>query len=298
MKMSAYLCLGDPAWIEASVQSYYPYVSKIIATYDRNGCSWTGPKIDVDTCIQRLKAIDVDNKVEYVAGEFSIQSNFDNPILSETIQRTVGLDVASQFGDWVLQLDTDEIISNWNVFAAHVEYASSNSFDALYFPSISIYQMISQSLALESCRRWGVRQAGYPAPLCVRSGSKLYLARRSRGSTFHVTCRGSFNTVIESHAVVHHQSVHERDCVVHITKGRTPAYMEQKFKTWGHAKDRDYGTDLKYWNLVRRYPWILLAVSHLIRGYKLDKLRLFWLPASVKTLTLKHTLDGELRTTT
>ena len=298
MTFAAYICLGDPAWIEASVMSYYPYVDKIIATYDCDGLSWAGPKIDVDVCIQRLKAIDLQNKVEFVAGRFSVAANYDNPMLSETMQRQLGLELASRHADWVLQLDTDEIISNWKVFAAHIEHASVDGFDALYYPSICVNQLISRNLALESCRRWGVRQTGYPGPLCIRSGSKLYMGRRSLGNTLHVACKDSFNTVIESHATVCDTKVFEVDCVVHITKGRTPAYMEQKFKTWGHAKDRDYDTDLKYWNLVRKYPWLLLAFSHLIRGYKLDKLRLFWLPASVKTLTLTNTLDGEVRTTT
>jgi hypothetical protein len=293
MTISAYVCLGDPAWIEASVQSYYPYVSKIIATYDRDGLSWTGPKIDIGVCIERLRLLDLENKIEFVAGNFSIKSNYDNPILSDTIQRQAGVDLASRYGDWVLQLDTDEIIPNWKVFASHVEYAASHNFDAMYFPAIYVYQLISRNLALESCRRWGVRQAGYPGPLCVRASAELYLSRRSRGRTLHVARRDSFNTLIEGHATVSDITVLESDCVVHITKGRTPNYMEQKFKTWGHAKDRDYTPDLKYWKMVRRYPMLFLLLSHLIRGNHLDKFRLFRIPESVRTLISVNSLDGD-----
>lgn len=297
MTIAAYICLGDPAWIEASVQSYYPYVTKIIATYDRDGLSWTGPKIDIDVCIERLKAIDVENKVEFFADNFSVPSNYDNPILNDTLQRQIGVDLASQYGDWVVQLDTDEIIANWKVFATQMEFANANNFDAVYFPSIYVYQLISRTIALESCRRFGGRQAGYPGPLCIRANSELYLSRRSRGRTLHVACQGSFNTVIEDHATVSSTTVSESDCVIHITKGRTPASMEQKFLTWGHSKDRDYSLDLKYWKFVRKYPWIFLFISHMIRGHNLDKLRLFRIPESVKSLTLNNTLDGDsLRT--
>jgi hypothetical protein len=294
MKYAAYICLGDPAWIEASVQSYYPYVSKIIATYDRDGLSWTGPKIDINVCIERLKAIDVEKKVEFVADKFSIPSNYGNPILNDTMQRQVGVDLASQYGDWVLQLDTDEIIANWKVFVAQLKFANANEFDAVYFPSIYVYQLISRTIALESCRRWGVRQAGYPGPLCVRAGTELYLSRRSRGRTLHVRCQGAFDTVIEHDAVVSDTRVAEGDCVVHITRGRTPEYMKKKFETWGHSKDRSYALDLKYWKIVRRFPWLLLLSSHLVRGNQLDKFRLFRMPKSVAALIHNTTLDGDV----
>jgi hypothetical protein len=295
MKIAAYICLGDPAWIEASVLSYYPHVTKIIATFDRSGRSWSGPEIDVDVCIRRLQAIDIDNKVEYVGGDFCIEQNFDNPIVSDTYQRNVGLTVASQYGDWVLQLDTDEIIPNWDVFISYIDFANAHSFDAVYFPSIYVYQLISRNLALESCRRWGTRQAGFPGPLSVKSGSNLYLSRRSLGSTLHVPCENGFDTVIEKAAVVTNNRVASNNCVIHITKGRTPAYMEKKFRTWGHSRDRDFSWELRYWTSVRRFPWVFLLVSHVLRGGNVDKFRLFRIPQSLKPLLCSNTLEGEFQ---
>ena len=295
MQIAAYVCLGDPAWIEASVMSYYPYVTKIIATYDQDGLSWSGPEIDIEVCIRRLRAIDVDGKVLFVPGKFAIPSNFENPMLSDTNQRQVGLDVASEYGDWVLQLDTDEIIANWNVFLSHLEYAATNGYESLYYPSIYVYQLISKQVALESCQRWGRRQPGYPGPLCIRSGSTLYHSRRSKVSAVHVSCQNSYDTVIEASAHVVSVQIPANDCVVHITKGRSPDYMSKKFKTWSHASDRDYTMDLVYWNLVRNFRWICLPVSHLIRGGTLDKLRVFWIPASVNWLMHFNTIDGDLK---
>lgn len=159
--MSAYVLLGDPAWIEASIMSYYPYVTKIIATYDCRGRSFTGLQLDVDDCIKRIKAIDYESKVMFIAGNFSSEEFHDNPMMGENQQRKVGLEVASQYGDWVLQLDTDEIVSNWDRFAIALDYASSENFDSLYHPSIYIYQLITSKYALESCRRWWGRQAGF-----------------------------------------------------------------------------------------------------------------------------------------
>jgi hypothetical protein len=184
--------------------------------------------------------------------------------------------------------------SESKVFAAELDYASSNNFDSLYFPSIYVYQLISRNMGLESCRRWGKRIPGYPGPLCVRAGSDLYLARRSRGNPYHVACRRSFNTVIEPHATVSGNTVNQSDCVVHITKGRTPKYMAQKFKTWSHAKDRDYSLDMKYWEMVRTYPWLFLYASHFIPRNRLDKFRLFRIPESVRELIGGNTIDGDV----
>lgn len=294
MNIAAYVCLGDPAWIEASVNSYYPYVTKIIATYDRGGRSWSGPELDINLCIERLRAVDVDNKVIFVDGDFCIEENFDNPILSDTHQRNIGLKIASEYGDWVLQLDTDEIVANWDVLKSFIVRAHVNSFDSVYFPAIYLYQLISSSHGLEICRRWGKPQAGYPGPLCVRAGSTLYYSRRSFGSTLHVPREHAFDTVVEEMAVIADKPVSQSHCIVHITKGRTPAYMEKKFQTWGHSRDRDYLSELKYWTLVRRYPWIFLIFSHLLRGPNKDKFRLFQVPQSVKSLLVNNTLEGEL----
>jgi hypothetical protein len=100
--------------------------------------------------------------------------------------------------------------------------------------------------------------------------------------------------VIEENAAISENRVLESDCVVHITRGRTPEYMKKKFETWGHSKDRNYALDLKYWMLVRKCPWLLLFLSHLVRGNNLDKFRLFRIPNSVSALITNTTLDGDV----
>lgn len=99
--------------------------------------------------------------------------------------------------------------------------------------------------------------------------------------------------MIEPNATIADTLVGPNDCIVHITKGRTPKYIEMKFNTWSHAKDRDYSLDLKYWKLVRKFPWFYLFSSQFIRGNQLEKLRLYKLPKSVQLMLLNNTLDGE-----
>src|SRR4051794_39995802 len=51
MRLTGYLLAADPAWIELSVTSYYPLVSRIIVSYDERGLGWTGIDIPVQECL-------------------------------------------------------------------------------------------------------------------------------------------------------------------------------------------------------------------------------------------------------
>ena len=44
MRLTAYILAADPAWIEASIQSYYDIVEQIVVCYDRDRLGWTGPR--------------------------------------------------------------------------------------------------------------------------------------------------------------------------------------------------------------------------------------------------------------
>lgn len=293
MNISAYVCLGDPAWLEASIMSYYPYVTKIIASYDQDNLSWSGPEISVNQCINRLRSIDIDNKVIFLPGKFSREEYYQEPIQNETYQRQVSLDYASRFGDWVIQLDTDEIISNWPVFVSFIHAAIESGSESVYFPAIYIYQMVTNELGLEMCHRFGRRQAGYPAPLAVQANTKVTYARRVSCPTLHVKCERSINTLIDPNASISPLSVAAKDCVVHITRGRTPEYMKRKLSTWGHSRDQDFTKDMQYWTSVRKFPWLYLFLSHCLRGAEVTKFRLYKLPVSVRKYMKQLDIDGE-----
>ena len=59
METNAYILAADPAWIEASVRSYYDRVERIVVSYDEDGLGWTGVPLDIEQCLRRLRAMDV-----------------------------------------------------------------------------------------------------------------------------------------------------------------------------------------------------------------------------------------------
>ncbi|MBE7158495.1 MAG: hypothetical protein INR62_08700, partial [Rhodospirillales bacterium] len=116
MRTNAYLLAADPAWIESSVLSYYPLVERIVVSYDEDGFGWTGAPLDIDQCLRRLRVIDRDGKLDFQPGHYARREFFRRPLENDTYQRQCALDQAGTDADWVLQLDTDEIIGDASIF--------------------------------------------------------------------------------------------------------------------------------------------------------------------------------------
>src|SRR5438045_2429212 len=106
MNLKAYILAADPAWIEASVLSYYDVIEELVVSYDRRRLGWTGVVIPVAECLERLQAIDHDKKMRFCPGDYAQLDHA--PMENETFQRQCAVDEASSGADWVVQFDTDE----------------------------------------------------------------------------------------------------------------------------------------------------------------------------------------------
>ena len=114
MRIKAYVLAADPTWLEASVGAYYPFIEELIVSYDRIGCGWTGARIPVNECLERLRNLDVDKKIRWAPGDFSGRTA--DPMTNDTLQRNAALVLASEGADWVIQLDTDEWLPDPKIF--------------------------------------------------------------------------------------------------------------------------------------------------------------------------------------
>ena len=114
--------------------SYYDLVDRIVVSYDADGRGWTGVPIDVEQCLRRLRAIDRAGKFDYRPGHFARSEFFARPIENDTNQRRIALDQASDGADWVLQLDTDEVVGNVRTLAACLGEAETRGRSAFDFP--------------------------------------------------------------------------------------------------------------------------------------------------------------------
>ena len=169
MRCTAYILVADPNFLAESLRSYYHRVERIVLSYDRTATSWTGTPLPVDQCLQVVAELDVDGKCVHAPGDYA-RLNHD-PLVNDTHQRQEALDLASCGADWVLQLDTDEVMLEPDTFFAALRRADAVGASGLDYPSRWLYSRVAPGRYLEATRRfWGVA-ASFPGPLAVRAGT-------------------------------------------------------------------------------------------------------------------------------
>lgn len=274
-RVNAYVLAADPAFIEQSIASYYHLVTKIVVSYDRDGLGWPGTPMDVDGSLRRLRDADVEHKMVFEPARYSRPGQ--NPFESETIQRQAALDSASQDADWVIQLDTDEIVANPAVFEACLLEAIRDGCDALDYPSRNIYSQVRGRLYLEKSQRLWRVAAAYPGPVAVKAGSVLRLARQTElGKVFHVDFPGrdwsdAFGGLPVS------RSIQAKDAICHLSWVRSDAAMDAKAKASGHSNENWLHEGVERWKRNRRHPVRAVLASPFQRSAAAEHLRFTWI---------------------
>ncbi|WP_396655855.1 hypothetical protein [Microbacterium sp.] len=255
MKINAYVLAGDPAWAAQSIHSYYHLVNEIVVSFDRSRRSWAGHPLSVDESLARIATADPEGKVRHLPGDHVDPNRY--ALRVETEQRQIALDAASAGADWVIQLDTDEIVRSPGTFREHIRLADSRAADAVEFPSRLLHVRTKSGQFLERCGRWWQTQSAYPGPLAVRAGTKLTLARQSKGIATHRVDVRPWNTdPVQPRGVPVHGVIRPADAVVHLSWVRTEAQMAEKRVVSGHARDRDWERDIRRWRAATRHPWL------------------------------------------
>lgn len=252
MRLNAYVMLGDPAFVGPSIRAYYPFVDRIVVSYDEEHLSWTRTPLPVDTCLDAVRALDVDGKCDFRPGRFA-REGFD-PLENDTFQRNAALADASRGADWVLQLDTDEVIPRPDIFLETLRHADDAGAGGLEFPARWLYTRVKPGLFLESSRRLWRPAMSYPGPVAVRAGSTLTLARQADVPLHRVDVR-PWNTdpAHPSDAVVH-EVVALSSAVNHYSWVRSDDFIRRKVGWSGHAAELAEGGDYLKWRSATEHP--------------------------------------------
>lgn len=273
MKITAYILAADPAWLEASVLSYYDIVAEIVVAYDKNGCGFTGRPMPIEECLRRLRAIDRDGKFRYCPGVYAQPNRASGE--SETRQRQQALDEASQQADWVLQLDTDEVLGDARPFLACLHAAHQGGFGGLDYPARWLYQALGNGMYLEACSRfWGIA-ASYPGPIAVKAGTRLSRARECRQPLFRVDFR-PLNTDpwhAKDKAVPVHRVINDTQGIFHLSMVRSDAELRGKFDAWQDPQGQDWQPELQRWAWCGRHPYLAAALSPVLKRRHRNQLR-------------------------
>ncbi len=265
MRINAYIMLADPAWIESSLLSYYNHVQRIVVTYDEDSLSWSGTNIQCDSLIERVRNIDFKGKCEFVKGKFSRSEFFDNPMANDTYQRNFSINLASDGADWVLQLDTDEILPDFSLLTDLIHDAVAHNCESVWFPQRWMFQYPFTYYGLEWANRGGKRISVYAGPIAIRAGTEVILARRPSGIGLHVN---RFDCLVAPHSdnyVVSPRQFLDNQCLLHMSHVRSYSHWRGKLASWSHSQDFDYTASIKFWRFSYKYPIVACLVSHLLR---------------------------------
>jgi hypothetical protein len=273
MRLTAYVLLADPTFLRESVLAYYDHVDRIVTCYDRSSTSWTGTPLPVGTCVRIIEDLDVDGKCVALPGDFADVGR--PPLENDTRQRQVALDAASEGADWVLQLDTDEVMLNPGVFFDVLGRAHREGARGLDFPSRRLYSRIGEGRYLEQSRRFGRVAASFPGPLAVRAGTSLDLARQADVPLYRVDFdRRGTDPWYRRDAPIH-EVIGVADAVLHFSWVRTPEVILRKFAWSGHAPEINGPQQYRAWVRRTRHPH-LAAIASTFRSA--DWLRVVDLP--------------------
>jgi hypothetical protein len=274
-RLNAYILAADPAWVEKSIQSYYGLVQRIVVSYDKSGRSWTGKPLPVDDCLARLASVDSHGKLDWRPGDYA-RSGHD-PLENETYQRQHALQQASDGADWVIQLDTDEVISNPDLFNESLMAADAGGYDALVYPARNLYQRTNAGLFLEHSSRLWRCLASYPGPVAVRSGVELHLCRQGGTNLYVVGFADGTLPLYFMPPVPVRRVISFNDAILHFSWIRSDDEMALKVTTFGHAHNFDWSSRLRRWRRAGRHPLLTAAMTPL-KADKRDRLRISRIP--------------------
>ncbi|ANC32725.1 hypothetical protein [Isoptericola dokdonensis] len=261
MRRHAYVLAADPHFLTASIRSYYDRVDRIVVSYDATSTSWTGTPLPVEQCLAAIRALDVDGRCVLAPGSFADLDR--DPLTNDTRQRQVALDQASEGADWVVQLDTDEVLARPETFFAALDHTEEAAADGLDYPARWLYTRAGADRFLESSTRFGRPVASFPGPLAVRAGTTLTLSRQADVPLYRVDLRPWNTDPHHPRTAVVHEVVPLEAAVLHYSWVRPPEIMRRKFAWSGHAAEYTRRGVYERWESFSRRPRLAALTSPL-----------------------------------
>ena len=235
MRVNAYVLAADPTWIENSISAYYHHVDRIVVSYDRSHRGWTGAPIRSREALHLITSLDTEKKVELLSGDYSRLGS--DPMRSETRQRQEALDAAGRDADWVLQLDTDEVIPRADQLLSVLEAAPADV-RSVDWPMRVLYRKLGADRYLEVCGSQGEAFFEYPGPVAARAGAHLVEARRAEGPWLRPVMPGDTTSTQVARSVtkgeVRTPLPREAEAIWHNSWARSPINVLRKVRAWGH----------------------------------------------------------------
>jgi hypothetical protein len=199
-----------------AIASYYALADEIILAVDQSRLSWARQPftINIDEINAFIKRADPAGKIRLVEGDFH---SHDHPMENDTQERNA-LSLQGAPGNWIVQIDADEILLNADEFAKWFEGAA----DTLEGVTIGA--------------KWITvfKQFGEQA---------LVITPESEVTPIATRLRGQYNNSRWTPQRLHVSPLK----LLHYSWGRTPEELKQKLLNWSHARDFDTADFYRKW---------------------------------------------------
>jgi hypothetical protein len=223
-----------------AVEAYYPVADEIILGLDKDRISWSGLAFEVP--LKKLKAalarLDPQKKIRLVEGDFHSQGK---ATLNDTHERNQ-LSLACRPGNWIVQIDSDELVLNGPEFRSWL-LARWGNWNVL--------------------GHWLTVYKAFPDAYLVVDKAESTITVATRRQNAFTGCRDTREWKRQSPLKM-----------LHFSWGRSQKDLEQKLASWTHSADFDTARFLKVWRSVDLKNYRDLKNFHPMDGPDWPALRL------------------------
>jgi hypothetical protein len=223
-----------------AIRSYYDIADEIILGLDRERLSWMKQPfpIDMNAVSAFISQIDRGKKIRIVEGNFH---SADHPMANDSLERSA-LSLECAEGNWVVQIDGDEILMNAMDFKNWIKTANPE------------YNVMA---------RWiGVFKAFGSQVLVIDPPTEVApVATKLRGQ--YTGARATKQ-----------QGIMSPLNLLHFSWGRTPDELLTKLRNWSHAKDFNIDAFFRMWQSITLQNYQQVRNFHPLHGPTWQSLRL------------------------
>lgn len=246
MRLGAYVLAADPTWLRSSLQRYYDDLDVLVVLASSSDRGWTGAPVQARRCVDIVREVDVRGIAEVVRGDWTDPGN---PMAADTAQRQAGIDAIGDRVDWILQLDTDELLPDLGALREALHEAASLGVDAVEWPMRVLFRRLRRGAYVEVVARSGSPRFEYPGPIAVRPGTRLVDARRSDGRFLRPVVRGDTESLQIARPAepreLRQPLLDPTVAILHNSWARPPKDVRAKVRSWGHGGSLK--SSLYYW---------------------------------------------------
>lgn len=140
--------------------------------------------------------------------------------------------------DWVLQIDTDEVLPSAERLLQVINFAEEQDVDAVEWPMRVLYRRLRDGRYLQIVNADGSEHYDYPGPIAVRSGARLTNARCTAGRFLRPVVQGDSHSLQIARPALPNEvrevCLTENEAILHNSWARPPADVHRKISSWSH----------------------------------------------------------------